>query len=254
MVNVKRYFIEKSMAALKVDEYLARQFYRAGYAGVDVYKTPLGTRIVIYAERPAFIIGKRGQTIRNLATVFEDYFGLESPQITVMPVENPELNARIMAFRLAVALERGYHFRRAAFIALRRIMVAGAIGAEIVISGKITSERARYEKFRAGKVYKTGEQASYIVDRAVAHALLKPGIYGIKVLIVKPMRPVDSIQLKTPEEAGINLEEFTQAQEQPEPEEKEQETTTEETKEKQVEQTEKTQEQEEVRENEPQTQ
>ena len=208
MVNVKKYFIEKNLSALKVDEYLAKQFYRAGYAGVDVYRTPLGTRIVIYAERPAFIIGRRGQTIRNLSMIFEDYFGLENPQITVMPVENPELNARVMAFRLAVALERGYHFRRAAFIALRRIMTAGAVGAEIVISGKITSERARYEKFRAGKVYKTGEQASYIVDRAIAHALLKPGIYGIKVLIVKPVRPVDSIGILSPEQAGLTVEEL----------------------------------------------
>jgi len=205
MVNVKRFFVEKYMSTLKVDEYLAKHFYRAGYAGVEVYKTPLGTRIVIYAERPAFLIGRRGQTIRNLSNIFETHFGLENPQITVMPVENPELNARVMAFRLAMALERGYHFRRAAFIALRRIMAAGALGAEIVISGKITSERARYEKFRAGKVYKTGYQSSYIVDRAVAHALLKPGIYGIKVLIVKPARPVDRVEIIPPEQAGIEI-------------------------------------------------
>ncbi len=216
MVNIKRYFIEKNMSSLKVDEYLAKQFYRAGYAGVDVYRTPLGTRVVIYAERPAFIIGRRGQTIRSLSSIFEEHFGLENPQITVMPVEIPELNARVMAFRLAVALERGYHFRRAAFIALRRIMAAGAVGAEIVISGKITSERARYEKFRAGKVYKTGQQASYIVDRAVAHALLKPGIYGIKVLIVKPVRPVDSIEIRPLEETGLRIEEITASQKEAE--------------------------------------
>ncbi len=214
MVNVKRHFIERYMNTLKVDEYLARHFYRAGYAGVEVYKTPLGTRIVIYAERPAFLIGRRGQTIRNLSTIFEEHFGLESPQITVMPIETPELNARVMAFRLAMALERGHHFRRAAFNALRRIMSAGALGAEIVVSGKLTSERARYEKFRAGKIYKTGHQSSYIVDRAVAHALLKPGIYGIKVLIVKPVRPVDSVHILTPEEAGVSIEELMPEQPQ----------------------------------------
>ncbi len=219
MVNVKRMFVKKSMDTLKVDEYLAKHFYRAGYAGVDVYKTPLGTRIVIYAERPAFLIGRRGQTIRSLSNIFEEYFGLENPQITVMPVENPELNARVMAFRLAVALERGYHFRRAAFVALRRIMAAGALGAEIVISGKLTSERARYEKFRAGKIYKAGQQTSYIVDRAVAHALLKPGVYGIKVLIVKPARPVDEVIIKSPEEAGISVEELMPKREEGEAEE-----------------------------------
>ncbi|OYT60107.1 MAG: 30S ribosomal protein S3 [Desulfurococcales archaeon ex4484_217_1] len=199
MVNIKKFFVQKGIIKTKIDEYLAREFYRAGYAGVDILKTPLGTRIVIYAERPAVIIGRRGSMIKQLAQIFEKKFGLENPQITVTSVENPYLSARIVAFRLAVALERGYHFRRAAFIALRRIMEAGALGAEIIISGKLTSERARYEKYRAGKIYRTGEQASMMVERAVAHALLKPGVYGIQVRIVKPLRPLDYIEIKTPE-------------------------------------------------------
>ncbi len=199
MVNIKKYFIKKAMIKVAIDEYLAKNFYRAGYAGVDIQRTPLGSRIIIYAERPAIIIGKRGAIIKQLAQIFEKYFGLENPQITVTNVENPELNARIMAFRLAMALERGYHFRRAAFAALRRIMAAGALGAEIVISGKLTSERARYEKIKAGRVYKVGQQVETMVDRAVAHALLKPGIYGVEVTIVKPVKPVDQITFKTPE-------------------------------------------------------
>ncbi len=199
MVNIKKYFIKKAMVKVAIDEYLAKNFYRAGYAGVDIQRTPLGSRIIIYAERPAIIIGRRGAIIKQLAQIFEKYFGLENPQITVTNVENPELNARIMAFRLAMALERGYHFRRAAFAALRRIMAAGALGAEIVISGKLTSERARYEKIKAGRVYKVGQQVETMVDRAVAHALLKPGIYGVEVTIVKPVKPVDQITFKPPE-------------------------------------------------------
>jgi len=207
MVNIKKLFVQKGIIKAKIDEYLAKEFYRAGYAGVDILKTPLGTRIVIYAERPAIIIGRRGSMIRQLAQIFEKRFGLENPQITVTTVENPYLSARIVAFRLAVALERGFHFRRAAFIALRRIMEAGALGAEIVISGKLTSERARYEKYRAGRIYKTGELATIMVERAVAHALLKPGVYGIEVRIVKPMRPMDHIEIKPPEEIAKKTEE-----------------------------------------------
>lgn len=207
MVNIKKLFVQKGIIKAKIDEYLAKEFYRAGYAGVDILKTPLGARIVIYAERPAIIIGRRGSMIRQLAQIFEKRFGLENPQITVTTVENPYLSARIVAFRLAVALERGFHFRRAAFIALRRIMEAGALGAEIVISGKLTSERARYEKYRAGRIYKTGEQATIMVERAVAHALLKPGVYGIEVRIVKPMRPMDHIEIKPPEEIAKKTEE-----------------------------------------------
>ncbi len=112
-----------------------------------------------------------------------------------MGVENPELNARVMASRLAVALEKGFHFRRAAFITLRRIMAAGALGAEVVVSGKLTSERAKFEKLRAGKIYRSGDQINYMVDRAVANVLLIPGIYGIEVIIVRPGRPADYIEI-----------------------------------------------------------
>jgi small subunit ribosomal protein S3 len=179
----------------KVDEYLAHTFSRAGYAGVEITKTPLGTRIIIYADRPALLIGRRGETIRKLQTVFEKHFSIENPQITIMGVENPELNARVMASRLAVALEKGFHFRRAAFITLRRIMAAGAIGCEVVISGKLVSERAKFEKLRAGKIYRSGDQINYLVDRAVYNVLLIPGIYGIEVIIVKPGRPADYIEV-----------------------------------------------------------
>lgn len=202
-MRVDRLFIQRNLLVTQIDEYLAKHFYRAGYAGVEVYRTPLGNRVVIYAERPAFFIGRRGQTIKTLAQVFESFFNLENPQLTVMPVENPDLNARIVAFRLVQALEKGYHFRRAAFAALRRVMEAGAVGAEIVVSGKLTSERARYEKFRAGRIYKSGYQASYVVDRAVAYALLKPGVYGIEVRIVKPARLVDAVEIIPPERVGL---------------------------------------------------
>ena len=196
MVLIKKYFLQKSMTKVMVDEYLAKQFYNAEYAGVEIVKTPIGTRVIIYAGRPALIIGKGGKTIKQLAQMLERYFGLENPQITVTTVENPELNARVMAFRLAIALEKGYHFRRAAFITVRRIMNAGALGTEVVISGKLTSERAKYEKLKEGVVYKTGAYLEKIVDRAVAIAMLKAGVYGVEILITKPMKSVDKIELR----------------------------------------------------------
>jgi small subunit ribosomal protein S3 len=195
MVNIKRYFIEQGIKKVAVDEYLASKFWRAGYAGVDVIKTPLGTRVIVYALRPGLIIGRKGQTLKTIQTVLEKVFGIESPQITVVEVENPDMNARVVAANIALALERGVHFRRAAFIALRRIMAAGALGCEIVISGKLVAERSRYEKLKAGKVYKSGEQSLRLVDRAVAHVLLKPGMYGVEVLITKPGVTADYIEV-----------------------------------------------------------
>jgi small subunit ribosomal protein S3 len=195
VVNIKKYFIEQGIKKVAVDEYLASKFWRAGYAGVDIIKTPLGTRVIIYALRPGLIIGRKGQALKTIQTILEKVFGIENPQITVVEVENPDINARVVAANIALALERGIHFRRAAFIALRRVLAAGALGCEIVISGKLVAERSRYEKLKAGKVYKSGDQSLRLVDRAVAHVLLKPGMYGVEVLITRPGMTADYIEI-----------------------------------------------------------
>ncbi|MGC8935880.1 MAG: 30S ribosomal protein S3 [Candidatus Methanomethylicaceae archaeon] len=197
-MSITRFFINKSSKNMIIDNYLRNELKRAGYAGVEFQKTPLGNRVVIYAERPGMVIGRQGATIRELAHVIETKYGLENPQIAVVPVQNPELNARIMASRVASALERGIHFRRAAFVALRQIMEAGARGAEIVIRGKLSTERSRYEKFRSGAILKAGEPKKYAVDRAVTSVLLKPGVFGIQVSIYLPVKTVDDISVVEP--------------------------------------------------------
>lgn len=194
-MSIVRFFIGKSSKNMVIDNYLRTELKRAGYAGVEFQKTPLGNRVVIYAERPGMVIGRQGATIRELAHVIETRYGLENPQIAVVPVQNPELNARIMASRVASALERGIHFRRAAFVALRQIMEAGARGAEIVIRGKLSTERSRYEKFRSGAILKAGEPRKYAVDRGVTSVLLKPGVFGVQVSIYLPIKTVDDISV-----------------------------------------------------------
>ncbi|RLE77611.1 MAG: 30S ribosomal protein S3 [Thermoprotei archaeon] len=199
-MSVKKTFINQGLRLMEINEYLSRRLSRAGYIDVQIFRTPVGTRVVIFAERPPMVIGKRGITIKEIAQILEREFELENPQIDVVQIQNPELNAKIMAYRIARALARGVKFRRAAFIALRRIMEAGAQGAEIVISGKLTSERARFEKFRAGVIIKSGRPREEFVDEAVLHVLLKPGVYGVKVRIMPPVRPPDKIEIRMPAE------------------------------------------------------
>jgi small subunit ribosomal protein S3 len=65
-------------------------------------------------------------------------------------------------------------------------MEAGALGAEIIIRGKLRTERARYEKFKDGYLPKSGNPALTNLREAVLHVQLKPGMYGIKVRIMPP--------------------------------------------------------------------
>jgi small subunit ribosomal protein S3 len=121
--------------------------------------------------------------IKDLTEKLEKRFGLTNPQISVLEVEIPELNPRIMANRAAQQVTKGTAFRRAAFWTLNTIMNSGAAGAEITISGKLRSERAHFEKYTMGILPKSGEVAKRVVKEAVAHVLLKMGLYGIKVKI-----------------------------------------------------------------------
>ncbi len=185
-MSAVKHFIQESVKKAEIDEFLRNEFERAGYGGVSITRTPLGTHIVLYAMRPGLVIGRGGETIKELARVLEEKFQLSNPQISVAEIEIPELNAYVVASRVASALKRGVHYRRSGFWALNQIMDAGALGAEIIISGKLRSDRSRYEKFRAGYMPKSGEPARKYMRKAEVHAQLKPGILGVKVRIMPP--------------------------------------------------------------------
>jgi len=185
-MSVVKHFVTESMKKTEIDEFLQKKLERAGYGGVTISKTPLGTHMVIYAMRPGLVIGRGGESIKELASTLEEKFKVSNPQISVSEIEIPELNAYVVASRVASALQRGIHFRRAGFWALNQVMDAGALGAEIIISGKLRTERARFEKFRAGYLARCGEPALKYVRRAEVHVQLKPGIFGIRVRIMPP--------------------------------------------------------------------
>jgi len=185
-MSVVKHFITEALKKTEIDEFLQKKLEKAGYGGVTISKTPLGTHMVIYAMRPGLVIGRGGESIKELASILEEKFKVSNPQISVSEIEIPELNAYVVASRIAAALQRGIHFRRAGFWALNQVMDAGALGAEIVISGKLRTERARFEKFRAGYLARCGEPSLKYTRKAEVHVQLKPGIFGVRVRIMPP--------------------------------------------------------------------
>ena len=179
-------FIEEGLQRSQINEFFADELARAGYGGMEVAHTPMGTQIVLEAEKPGMVIGKGGKNIRKITTELEERFDLEDPQIDVQEVEEPDLNAQIVADRLANALERGWYFRKAGHTTIDRIMEAGALGAEIVLSGKVTGARSRVEKFNRGYIKHNGEPAEEIVDAGQATAVMKLGTIGVDVKIIPP--------------------------------------------------------------------
>lgn len=220
-MSVQKYFIRDNIKKAEIDSYLGEELKKAGYSKVEITKTPLGTRVVIYAAKPGMVIGRRGQSIRDLTQVFEQTFGMENPQVSVAPIEFPDLDPKVVASQIATALQRGIHFRRSAYWALQRMMAAGALGAMVTIRGKLTTERARYERYKDGYLPSVGDPVLKQVRHAVVEVQLKQGLFGVAVRILPPgaIFP-DRPTFKTPEEMEPPppQEVKTEAKEQPEEE------------------------------------
>jgi small subunit ribosomal protein S3 len=198
----KRIIVE-NMRRVLLKEYLMRETRRAGFGGLDIQRTPMGTRVTLLSERPGLVIGRKGGAIKSLTDAVERQFRFDNPQIEVQEVANPSLNAQIMAEKLANALERGWHFRRAGHSTVRRIMEAGGKGCLVIIAGKLTGQRHRTEKFKAGHIKYCGEPRNLWMDRGFAIAKLKPGVIGVTVEIMNPLAKLpDEIEVKAGVPAG----------------------------------------------------
>jgi small subunit ribosomal protein S3 len=175
--------INNNFRNMELNEFLAEALKDAGFGGIEVQKTPVGARLTLYVTRPGLVIGRKGVGIKDLMTKIEQKFGLQNPQISVLEISNPELNPQIMSNRIAQLIERGTAFRRAAMWSLNTIMSAGALGVEVVISGKLRTERAHFEKHTVGIVPKSGDVAGTTVKTGVTHVLTKMGLMGIRLKI-----------------------------------------------------------------------
>jgi small subunit ribosomal protein S3 len=201
---VEKKFVQEGFKKAMIDEFFLEKLERAGYGGMDINRTPMGTQITIRAEKPGMIIGKAGKSIRRYTKDLDMRFKMDNPQIDVQEVKRPELNAQMMASRLANALERGWYFRKAGQSTLQRIMDSGAMGVEIVIAGKLTGPRKRTEKFVAGYIKHCGKPVEQLVDVGYARAKKKLGIIGVKVRIMPPgaLLP-DKIAIAPPQAAQV---------------------------------------------------
>ncbi len=184
-----------------VREYLMQKLKLAGLGYVGVSRTTNGYVIKLYVDRPYYV---RKHLIKEMEKDIEQKFGWKSVRIALIrPPEDLErklpsemtneelmfikrLNPWIMASRIARNLEKGWRFRKAAYAALRAMMGAGADGAQVIISGKITGERARTVQFVAGKIKYCGEISQRIMLEGFDTALTKAGVIGVTVRIMRP--------------------------------------------------------------------
>ncbi|MFO8016416.1 MAG: 30S ribosomal protein S3 [Candidatus Woesearchaeota archaeon] len=183
---IERKAVAEKIKEYRIQEYISENLRNSGHSHTKVQRTPLGEKIIIYASRPGLIVGRKGQNIKKLTSDLKNLFDLENPQLEISEVENVNLDSQIVAERIGASLERygSARFKGVVHKVLQDVMGAGALGVEIVISGKVPSTRAKSWRFYQGYLKKCGDISLTGVDRAHSTAQLKSGIIGIKVRIM----------------------------------------------------------------------
>jgi small subunit ribosomal protein S3 len=183
---------EKKFVQFKKKEYAMKKYIwnslgKGKVSSIRVEYTPVGEKIVVATDKPGLIIGSRGEKIDMLTKVLKQKFKLENPNIEINEIKNADLDAQLVADRIALDLEKlgNLKFKAIAYKELVRIMRSGALGVEIRLSGKLPSDRAKSWRFAAGYLKKVGDSAK-VVGNAQSTALTKLGISGIKVGILPP--------------------------------------------------------------------
>ena len=180
-------FVTFKKEELGVREYIKRELGKGKVSDVTIEYTPVGEKIVVATSRPGLVIGKRGEKIDELTNVLKRRFHLDNPHIKIQEITQPLLDAQLVADEIAVMLERqgSLKFKVIAYKMLQQVIKSGALGAEIVLSGKLPSDRARRWRFSQGYLKKTGDPAKVVLC-AQSQATTMPGVVGIQVRILPP--------------------------------------------------------------------
>ncbi len=192
-----------------------RNFSDAGIARVEIDRGAQDSVINIHSARPGILIGRDGERVKNLRAKLEA-ITRRRVQLNILEIEQPELNAYLVARNVSDQLERRVAYRRAMRQAAQRAMQAGAEGIKIIVKGRISgSEIARTEKLMLGQVPLHTLRAD--IDYALSEAHTIMGRVGVKVWVytgeVMPSRAEEAAELENIEvtvQAGEPDEELEQ--------------------------------------------
>ncbi len=194
---IERKFVAQKIKEFQIEEYITQNLENVGHSHTKMVKTPLGEKIIISSSRPGLIVGRKGQNIKQLTRTLKKKFDLENPQVEISEVENPSLDANIVSEKIVDALEKfgSEKFKAIGHKIMTEVMRSGALGIEIIISGKVPSARAKSWRFYSGYLKKCGDIANG-VKKSNRQAQLKTGIVGVKVSIMPPdLKLPDDIEL-----------------------------------------------------------
>jgi small subunit ribosomal protein S3 len=179
---------ENLLEDLRIRRFLSDKLNIAGLTAIDIERSINKINIKIHVTRPGIVIGRGGSGLEDLKKSLIQLVKIKNPEknlsLDIIEVKDPDLNAQLVAERIALQIEKRVPHKRVVKKTIERVLSQGAKGIKVILSGRIAgAEIGRTEKFFKGTVPLQTIRAN--IDYASRPALTKSGFVGIKVWINK---------------------------------------------------------------------
>lgn len=183
-ISSKKEFSKRLVEDQKIRKFINREFKSAGISKIEIERRGEETMISILTARPGLLIGRKGAKVEKLKADLEKLLGHEINPPQIIQVENPELDAQLVAESIAEQLEKRASFRRVIKKAIEITEQAGALGVKVLISGRLGgADMSRKESASTGKIPLQTLRAN--IDYGFIEARTTYGQIGVKVWIYK---------------------------------------------------------------------
>ncbi len=169
---------------VKIRNYIKKNLAFAGVAKTEIERTENDVEVIIHAARPGIVIGRRGSEVDKLRSDLQSIVNDKSVQIKIREVQQPEINAQLVAESIGEQIIKRVNYRRAMKKAVETCVNAGVYGIKIRVSGRLGgAEIARADGYAVGNLPLQKLRAD--IDFGFSEARTTMGIIGIKVWLYK---------------------------------------------------------------------
>ena len=190
-INTKKKFIADGVFQAELNEFLCRTLGMEGYAGIEVRATSMSTEIRVRAAKCVDLLNKQARKVKEIKSLIEKRYnfndGDNKLELSIKPLPfEKSLCAAANVETLKYKLLGGTPVRLAANNILGTVMRrGGAIGCEVIVSGKVRGQRAKAQKYTQGYQVSTGQPKYDFIDAATRSVELRQGVIGLKVKIMQ---------------------------------------------------------------------
>lgn len=178
-----REYVEQLHQDFALRNLVRKEASRAGVSRIEVERFPGKVKIVVNTAKPGVLIGRKGESVKNLRQHLEAMVG-KKIDLEIKEIKAPDLDAFLVANNIAEQLERRISYQRAMKRAIQQAIRQGAEGIRVEVGGRLSgAEMARVVNMREGRVPRATLRAD--IDYHQTQALTTYGRIGVKVWIYK---------------------------------------------------------------------